>query len=166
LPLIDKIYTDYATKNHFPSIAYGIVVDGQLIHTNYTGLINIAANTRADRQAVYRIASMTKSFTAMAILKLRDEGKLQLDDAASKYIPELKNQPYTTKDAPPITIRHLLTHMAGFPEDNPWGDRQLARTDAELLQLLNKKLSFSNNAGVAYEYSNLGFTLLGYIIKK
>jgi CubicO group peptidase (beta-lactamase class C family) len=76
LPLIDKIYTDYATKNHFPSIAYGIVVDGQLIHTNYTGLINIETNSKADKQAVYRIASMTKSFTAMAILKLRDEGKL------------------------------------------------------------------------------------------
>lgn len=166
LPLIDKLYTEYAKENHFPSIAYGIVVDGKLIYSNYEGLINIETNSKADKQSAYRIASMTKSFTAMAILKLRDEGKLQLDDAAGKYIPELNNQPYTTKDAPPITIRHLLTHMAGFPEDNPWGDRQLARTDDELLQLLNKKLSFSNNAGVAYEYSNLGFTLLGYIIKK
>ena len=166
LPLIDKIYTEYAQQNHFSSIAYGIVVDGKLIHTNYIGFINIEKKINANNQSAYRIASMTKSFTAMAILKLRDEGKLQLDDVASKYIPELKNQFYTTKDAPPITIRHLLTHMAGFPEDNPWGDRQLARTDNELMQLLNKKLSFSNNAGVAYEYSNLGFTLLGYIIKK
>ncbi|MFX5714303.1 serine hydrolase, partial [Acinetobacter baumannii] len=74
---------------------------------------------------------MSKSFTAMAILKLRDEGKLKLDDPVYNYIPELKDQALT-KDAAPITIRHLLTHSAGFPEDNPWGDRQLADTEADL----------------------------------
>jgi CubicO group peptidase (beta-lactamase class C family) len=70
--------------------------------------------------------SMTKSLTAMAILKLRDEGKLKLDDPAYLYIPEMKNNKYLSKDATPVTIRHLLTHAAGYPEDNPWGDRQLA----------------------------------------
>jgi CubicO group peptidase (beta-lactamase class C family) len=67
---------------------------------------------------------MSNGFTAMAILKLRDEGKLNLDDPAYLYIPALKKLKYTTSDSPPITIRHLLTHGAGFPEDNPWGDRQ------------------------------------------
>jgi CubicO group peptidase (beta-lactamase class C family) len=109
---------------------------------------------------------MTKSFTAMAILKLRDEGKLQLDDPAANYIPTMKGLHYLTTDASPITIRQLLTHAAGFPEDNPWGDRQLAATDAELMALVEKGISFSNAPGVAYEYSNLGFTLLGHIITK
>jgi CubicO group peptidase (beta-lactamase class C family) len=68
---------------------------------------------------VFRIASMTKSFTAMAILRLRDEGKLSLDDPAERYVPELTGLTYPTSDAPRITVRHLLSHAEGFPEDNP-----------------------------------------------
>jgi CubicO group peptidase (beta-lactamase class C family) len=60
----------------------------------------------------------------------------------------------------------LLTHSAGYPEDNPWGDRQLAVSDDELIALYKKGVSFSNNPGLGYEYSNLGFATLGYIIKK
>jgi CubicO group peptidase (beta-lactamase class C family) len=108
---------------------------------------------------------MSKSFTAMAILHLRDAGRLQLDDPVSKYIPAFAQQAYSATDAPPVTIRHLLTHAGGFPEDNPWGDRQLARSEADLMALIDKGLRYSNVPGVAYEYSNLGFTLLGQIIK-
>ncbi|MCC6397857.1 MAG: beta-lactamase family protein, partial [Bacteroidetes bacterium] len=67
--------------------------------------------------------------------------------------------------APAITIRHLMTHSAGFPEDDPWGDRQLADTDQELRDLVRKGISFSNVPGVQFEYSNLGFALLGQIVK-
>ncbi len=80
----------------------------------------------------------------MAIIKLRDEGKLNLDDPAYKYIPELKKVKYLVKDAPPITVRDLLTHSAGFPEDNPWGDRQLADTDADRINLIKQGVFFSN----------------------
>lgn len=109
---------------------------------------------------------MTKSFTAMAIVKLRDEGKLKLDDPVYLYIPEMKEQKYLTTDASVITIRHLLTHGAGFPEDNPWGDRQMAKTDEEMIAMIKKGISFSNDPGLTYEYSNMGFAMLGYIIKK
>ena len=57
-----------------------------------------------------------------------------------------------------------MTMSAGFPEDNPWGDRQLADTDKDLLALINEGLSLSNVPGVAFEYSNLGYALLGKII--
>jgi CubicO group peptidase (beta-lactamase class C family) len=97
---------------------------------------------------------------------LRDAGKLKLDDPAYLYIPEMKNNKYLTKDAAPVTIRHLLTHAAGYPEDNPWGDRQLAVSDAQLIDIYKKGVSFSTNPGQGYEYSNLGFATLGYIIKK
>jgi CubicO group peptidase (beta-lactamase class C family) len=97
---------------------------------------------------------------------LRDEGKLNLDDPAYYYIPELKNLKYPTADAPHITIRHLMTHGAGFPEDNPWGDRQLADNDKDLMEFIGKQISFSNPPGIAYEYSNLGFALQGKIITK
>ena len=165
LPTIDQICQDFATKNHFPSLVYGLVVDGKVIHSNALGIANTTTNSNANLQSVYRIASMTKSFTAMAILQLRDAGKLKLDDPAYLYIPELEGQKFSI-DSPEITIRHLLTHAAGFPEDNPWGDRQLAISDETMLKMFKKGISFSNTAGTNYEYSNMGFAMLGYIIKK
>jgi CubicO group peptidase (beta-lactamase class C family) len=165
-PVIDKIYKEYAEQNHFPGLVYGIVVDGKLVHSAGVGYTDLANKTEANSQSDFRIASMSKSFTAMAILKLCDEGKLKLDDPVYLYIPEARNMKRLTKDAPPLTIRHLLTHTAGFPEDNPWGDRQLANTDQQLIDLYKKGISFSNDPGLGYEYSNLGFATLGYIIKK
>ena len=163
-PVIDRIYEDFALQNHLPSIAYGVVADGQLIHSGAFGEINLADHRAADIQAAYRIASMSKSFTAMAILKLRDEGKLGLEDPAATYLPALNHIFYATADSPPVTIRHLLTMSSGFPEDNPWGDRQLDDTDEDLHELMEDGLSFSNAPGITYEYSNLGFAMLGNII--
>ncbi len=166
IPVIDRMYKAYAGQNHWPGMVYGIVADGRLIYAGAAGYTHVDSKTPATPQSAFRIASMTKSFTAMAILKLRDEGKLKLDDPAYLYIPEMKNLHYLTRDAAPVTIRNLLTHSAGYPEDNPWGDRQLADTDEQLLALYKKGVSFSTNPGTGYEYSNLGFATLGYIIKK
>ncbi|MEN9686269.1 MAG: beta-lactamase, partial [Bacteroidota bacterium] len=164
-PVIEKMYSEYAEKNHFPGYSFGIMLDGKLIHKGSGGYADLEHKIPAGPESMFRIASMSKSFTAMAILKLRDEGKLKLDDPVYLYIPEMSGQKLTT-DAPEITVRNLLTHSAGFPEDNPWGDRQLADTDADLIALIKKGISFSNDPGLAYEYSNLGFAMLGYIIKK
>ncbi len=166
LPAIDTIFKKYADTNHLPGIVYGLVVDGNLIHTVNMGYTDLDKKIPVTPQSSFRIASMTKSFTAMAILKLRDERKLKLDDPVYLYIPEMKGQHYLTNDAAPVTIRHLLTHAAGFPEDNPWGDRQLAVTDEAMIKMIKKGISFSNVPGIAYEYSNMGFAMLGYIIKK
>ncbi|HZH38256.1 MAG TPA: serine hydrolase domain-containing protein, partial [Flavisolibacter sp.] len=166
LPVIDGLYKAYAAKIHSPGFVYGVMVDGELIASGETGFIQTDKKAPATKTSAFRIASMSKSFTAMAILQLRNKGRLQLDDAASKYIPALLKQAYPATDAPPLTIRHLLTHAAGFPEDNPWGDRQLAKSNKDLLALINQGISYSQVPGVAYEYSNLGFTLLGHIIQK
>lgn len=163
-PVIDKIFKDYAEANHLPGVAYGLVVDGKLVYKGNIGYTDIEKKIPVTSSSLFRIASMSKSFASMAILKLRDEGKLNLDDPAYFYIPELKNVKYPTADAPHITLRHLMTHGAGFPEDNPWGDRQLADTDKDLMDFIGKQISFSNPPGIAYEYSNLGFALLGKII--
>jgi CubicO group peptidase (beta-lactamase class C family) len=162
--VIDNMMKDYAVKSHYPGLVWGLVVDGKLVHTGGSGYTDLAKKTVAGSKSVFRIASMSKSFTAMAILKLRDEGKLDLDDPAYKYIPQMKGLKYPSTDSRAITVRDLLTHAAGFPEDNPWGDRQLADTDQELMQLVQKGISFSTSPGTAYEYSNLGFALLGRII--
>ncbi len=162
---VEKIYKEYAEKNHFPGYSFGIMLDGKLVYSGSGGYTDIDKKIPATTSSMFRIASMSKSFTAMAILKLRDEGKLKLDDPVYMYIPEMKGQQLTS-DAPAITIKNLMSHSAGFPEDNPWGDRQLANTDAQLIELIKRGISFSNDPGLQYEYSNLGFTMLGYIIKK
>jgi len=165
-PVIDKLFKNYAAKNHWPGLVYGVVAGGKLIYTGGEGYGDIDSKTNVGPQSDFRIASMTKSFVSVAILQLRDAGKLRLDDPAWQYIPELKDQRGPAADAPVITIRNLLTHSAGFPEDNPWGDRQLADSDEELLAMVKKGLSFSNSPGMGYEYSNTGFALLGYIIRQ
>jgi CubicO group peptidase (beta-lactamase class C family)/beta-lactamase class A len=164
IPVVDKMYKGYAERNHYPGMVYGIVSDGKLVYSNGLGLTDISKKIAAGAVSDFRIASMSKSFTTVAILQLRDAGKLRLDDPASLYIPELKGQRGVASDAPEITVRNLLTHSAGFPEDNPWGDRQLEATDEQLMALVRQGISFSNSPGMYYEYSNLGFTLLGHIV--
>ena len=92
--VIDSIYKKYAEENHFPGISFGVIMDGQLIYRGNYGYTDIEKKMPVTSSSLFRIASMSKSFTAMAILKLRDEGKLNLDDPAYFYIPELKSIKY------------------------------------------------------------------------
>ena len=90
-PVIDKIFKNYADSNHLPGVAFGLVVDGKLVYKGNIGYTDIDKKIPVTSSSLFRIASMSKSFATMAILKLRDEGKLNLDDPAYFYIPELKN---------------------------------------------------------------------------
>jgi CubicO group peptidase (beta-lactamase class C family) len=163
---VDKLFQDFAAANHVPGAAWGIIVGGELVHTGASGYRELTTRSAPSADTVFRIASMTKSFTAMSILKLRDEGTLALDDPAEKYVPELASLKYPTTDSPKITIRHLLSHSEGFPEDNPWGDQQLSISDEKLSEMLRGGIPFSNAPGLAYEYSNYGFMILGRIVSR
>jgi CubicO group peptidase (beta-lactamase class C family) len=163
---IDRMFSEFVKTARVPGAAWGIVIDGELAHAGAAGVRDIASNAPVDADTVFRIASMTKSFTAMSILKLRDDGKLSLDDPAERYVPELKGLRYPTSDSPRITIRHLLTHSEGFPEDNPWGDQQLSESEAALSRMMREGIPFSNAPGIAYEYSNYGFAILGRVVSQ
>ena len=163
-PEIEKLFT--ASAERMPGMVMGVIIDGELVWVKAAGVREVDNKAPVTPDTVFRIASMTKSFTAMAILKLRDEGKLSLDDPAARYVPELANLPYPTSDSPAITIRHLLTHSEGFPEDNPWGDRQLAQTDETMRAWIKAGIPFSTAPGTAFEYSNYGFAILGQIVAK
>lgn len=165
LPEIDRLFVAYAAEKPAPGVVWGIVLDGELVHTGATGFAQVERKVPASaRDSVFRIASMSKSVTALGIMQLRDAGKLTLDDPVTRHLPEFRHVTPLTPDAPAVTIRHLLTMTAGFPEDNPWGDRQLADSVAELRAFLRAGVALSNPAGHAYEYSNLGYALLGQII--
>jgi CubicO group peptidase (beta-lactamase class C family) len=163
-PEIDRLIRQFAEHTRVPGAAWGIIVDGRLVHSGTLGLREVQSRAPVDSETVFRIASMSKSFTAAAVLQLRDAGLLQLDDPAEKYVPELKGLRYPTADSPPVTVRHLLTHSAGWPEDNPWGDQQLAATDAEMSAFMRSGIPFSTAPGTAYEYSNFGYAILGRIV--
>ncbi len=162
----DQLFSNFSMGNNQPGVIYGIVANGKLVHISTSGIANRELKVPVKNSSVFRIASMSKSFAGVAILQLRDEGKLQLDDPAQLYISELDDIQYPTTDAPPITIRHLLTHAAGFPEDNPWGDRQLDISEDSMHAMFKRGISFSTSPGTTYEYSNMGFAMLGAIIKK
>jgi CubicO group peptidase (beta-lactamase class C family) len=163
-PAIDSIMRRFAERAQVPGFGYAIIVDGKLAHVGVGGLRDADTRSLVDTATVFRIASMSKSFAAVAILQLRDAGKLALDDPAEKYVPELAGLRYPTADSPKITIRHLLSHSGGFPEDNPWGDQQLAATDDEMAAMMRGGIPFSTAPGTAYEYSNYGFAILGRIV--
>src|SRR5215204_1676485 len=165
-PEIEKLFKTFIERSQAPGAVFGVIIDGELAFVKVAGVREKTDNAPVTQDTVFRIASMTKSFTAMSILKLRDEGKLSLEDPVSRYVPELADLSYPTSDSPVLTIRHLLTHSEGFPEDNPWGDRQLAQTDETMRAWLKRGIPFSTSPGTAFEYSNYGFALLGQIVAK
>ena len=158
------IFSDWQRAAHAPGLVYGIVADGELVAVHGSGVQDVATRAPVTADSRFRIASMSKAFTALAILKLRDEGKLSLDAAAETYVPELKGWSYPTSDSPRITVRDLLHHSAGFVEDNPWGDRQQVLTEPKFTAMLKTGVPFSRAPGLAMEYSNLGYATLGRII--
>ena len=161
---VDRIFNDYAIDSHIPGLVYGIVANGHLVYVRGIGVQDLESKRPVTPDTLFRIASMTKAFTALTVLKLRDEGKLQLDALAETYVPELRGWKYPTQDSPRIRIRDLLNHTAGFVTDDPWGDRQTPLPEAEFSQLLSDGVPFARAPGIAMEYSNLGFALLGRII--
>ncbi|MGH3294934.1 MAG: serine hydrolase domain-containing protein, partial [Trebonia sp.] len=164
----DEIVRRFHERGGQPAIAYGIVRDGELVHAagfGHRSLGGPAANRAVpDERTAFRIASMSKSFTASAILLLRDAGALALDDPAATYVAELADWVNGAADAGPLTIRHLLTMTAGFPTDDPWGDRQQGLPLDEFGALLARGVSFNWAPGTRFEYSNLGYAILGRVV--
>ena len=161
--LMDQHFSKHQEDKKIPGVAYGLIKDGKLIHAKGFGETVLDSNTCPDSASVFRIASMTKSFTATAILLLRDAGKLRLDDDITIYLP------WTNSIGIPdfghvITIRDLLTMNAGFPTDDPWGDRQESLEINSFDDLVSQGLSFTRAPRMGFEYSNLGYALLGRII--
>jgi CubicO group peptidase (beta-lactamase class C family) len=163
-PDIDALFAKFQAEAHIPGMVYGIVQDGKLAYVKGIGVQDIDAKRPVTADTRFRIASMTKAFTALAILSLRDQGKLRLDDLAEQYIPEMKSWTYPTRDSPRIRIRDLLQHVGGFVTDDPWGDRQQVLPQAEFTKMIAAGVPFSRVPQSQHEYSNFGYALLGRIV--
>ena len=163
-PAIDARFRRFQAERHVPGLVWGIVRDGRLVHLGTSGVQDIDERRPVTVDSLFRIASMSKLFTALAILKLRDEGRLSLDALAEDYVPEMRGWTYPTADSPRIRVRDLLTHSAGFVTDNPWGDRQQPLPEADFTRMLEQGVPFTRAPGTAFEYSNFGYALLGRIV--
>jgi CubicO group peptidase (beta-lactamase class C family) len=150
--------------HHQPGISVGIVYDQDLVWAEGFGYRDVERELLATPGTIYRIASITKTFTATAILQLRDAGKLQLDDPVVKHLPwfEYENR---FPDAPVVTIRHLLTHTSGLPReaDFPyWTDRQFPSRQEMIEALESQQSVFAPET--RYKYSNLALALAGEVV--
>lgn len=149
----------YAAVHHCPALTWGVMLDGQLALSGRSGRLD--GGSPPGTQTVFRIASMTKPFTAATVLRLRDDGELALDDP----LPELSHV-RPTADSPAITLRHLLSMQSGFTSDDPWADRHLDIDPTEFDQLLAAGPLFAVPTATAFEYSNLGYGVIGRVIAR
>ena len=161
---VDKAFADFRTKTPVPGMVYGVVVDGKLAHLRVHGQRELGGKSAVEDNTRFRIASMSKAFTALAVLSLRDQGKLRLDDLAEQHVPEMRGWRYPTSDSPKIRVRDLLHHVGGFVTDDPWGDRQQPISASDFTAMIASGVPWSRPQQTAMEYSNFGYALLGRIV--
>jgi D-alanyl-D-alanine-carboxypeptidase/D-alanyl-D-alanine-endopeptidase len=161
---VDALFDKFAADSHAPGLIYGVVRDGRLEHVHAVGVQDLESRTPVGAETVFRIASLTKSFTALAVLKLRDEGRIDLNAPAGTVVPELATRPPPGQDAVPIRLWQLLNHSAGLVTDDPWADRQLDLPETAFSELLRAGIPLARAPGEAFDYSNLGYAILGRVI--
>jgi CubicO group peptidase (beta-lactamase class C family) len=164
LAAVEQCFADRFASGVAPSLVYGALAGGGLVASGGFGTLD-GTGTAPTVHTAYRLASITKSFTAAALLWLRDAGGLSLDAPVTDFLPASADLRRPTADAPVPTLRMLATMSGGLPHDDPWADRQEAMADAELDALLAAGIRFPFVPGTRWEYSNLGYTLLGRAIQ-
>lgn len=158
---VDTLIARQMAARRIPGLSLGVVHDGQLVLTKGFGDATLEWKQPATPDTVYLLASVTKTFTAAAIMMLAADGKLALDDAIGKYV-----------DAPPrwtgITIRCLLTHTAGLKDRFEAGPDRRMFLDYSAAQMLAAASSTPVDAapGEMWQYSDQGFFLLGLIVER
>ncbi len=169
LAYLDQFLSKEMQAGKAQGISIALVDDQRILWSKGFGLAYSEPKTPATPGTIYRVGSISKLFTATALLKLREQGKADLDAPLRQYLPE-----FTIKslypDAPPITLRHLLTHHSGLPRDYYKGalvlrpEEAVANFNALPTNLAGEYLQAPPNA--FYSYSNVGFSLLGHVVAK
>src|SRR5258707_345415 len=145
--------------------------DGKAVASDYYGSANLEKNQPVDENTIYHWASNTKQFTGIAIMQLRDRGLLKLDDPVTKYLPELRAVHNPFGSMGDITIRHLMTHSAGFRNGTwPWSTGKdwepFEPTEYSQLVAMFPYTEIRFKPGSKFSYSNPGIIFLGKIIEK
>ncbi|MGO9449656.1 MAG: serine hydrolase domain-containing protein [Candidatus Binataceae bacterium] len=164
--LTDRVHQLMAQQG-VPGVAIGIVRDQELAWSQGFGLADLASARPMDADTVFGVASITKTFTATAIVQLRDKGRLGLDDPVSKYIPEIKKVRPRFGRLKELTLRRLLTHRSGLVGEAPsghWSNLNFPSM-AEILAML-PRVEIVIEPDSAFKYNNLAFALLGEVVAR
>lgn len=161
--LLDSVFSSLHEKNSFNGNVL-VAEKGNILFEKSYGLANEETKQKLNTKSIFELASVSKQFTAMAIVLLDKQGKLKLDDPISTYIPELDFYGE-------ITIRHLLTHTGGLPDymdlfDAEWDKTKFATNRDIITEFARHKPEVHFKPGQQFEYSNTGYALLGYIIEQ
>ena len=158
---VDSLFAAY-TGDSIPGASVVVIQNGAVILRRAYGLADLARHVAATPETDYRLASLSKQFTAMAVMLLVKDGALRYDQPVREILLEL---PPSTRA---VTIRHLLNHTSGLwdYEDLIPATRTAQLNDADVLSLLAAKDSLYFPAGTAYRYSNSGYVLLGIIVAR
>lgn len=151
-------------NRHLPGIAVGVVADQELIWSAGFGFADTGKKVAMTPQTQFRMASHSKLFTATAIMQLREQGKLRLDDPVSKYLPWFQVKTADADD-PQITIEELLTHSSGLPREagSHWTTFDFPTTEQLRGLMAERQAPFSPE--VRWKYSNLAFSIAGMVIE-
>ena len=178
----DQAIADLMRKHAIPGGAVAVLRDGKLIYARGFGYADVEKRTPVQPDALFRIASVSKPITAVAVMKLVEEGKLQLDDRVAPLIAHLAPAPGATVDPrwEQITIRQLLNHTGGWDRGRPDGgfDPMFrpaiaaaavgapAPASAETVIRYMKGMPLDFNPGEKFAYSNFGYAILGRVIER
>ena len=162
---VNRVFAPW-TATDGPGCAVAVARDGRVVHQNGYGMANLETGTPITPASVFHLASVSKQFTAAAVLLLTREGKLSLDDDIRKHLPELPDYKHR------ITIRHLLHHTSGLRDQ--WDLLGMARgrfeenriTEGDVLEMATRQKSLNFTPGSEYLYSNTGYTLAGIIVRR
>jgi CubicO group peptidase (beta-lactamase class C family) len=162
---VDRVFDAFRNTDS-PGCAVGVSRNGSVVLARAYGMANLETATPIEPTSIFHVASVSKQFTAAAILLLEREGKLSLDDDIRKHLTEMPD--YGT----PITIRHLLTHTSGLRDQ--WELLSIARgrfeesriTEADVMDIVPRQTALNFKPGAEYVYSNTGYTLAGVIVKR
>ncbi|MGE5358600.1 MAG: serine hydrolase domain-containing protein [Bacteroidales bacterium] len=168
---VARWYADHLRQVGVVGSSLVLVKDGAILQRQLDGFQDANTRRRVDADTIYHWASITKTFTGIAIMQLRDRGLLTLDDPVVKYVPELREVHNPFGDISQVTVRHLMSHSAGFRSatwpwggDQPWHPFEPTRWEQLVAMLPYTELLFK--PGAKYSYSNPGVVFLGKIIER
>jgi CubicO group peptidase (beta-lactamase class C family) len=155
---VDALFSTY-TKGMQPGIAVAVIRDGEIMHEGHYGYADLENTIPITSATAFRLASVSKQFSAMAVMLLEEDGKLSYDDPVSRYLPELEFY-----DG--VTIRHLLLHTSGLPDYYDVMDTAAGMpTNRDAILLLQQMARVDFPPGERYEYSNAAYDTLGPLVE-
>jgi CubicO group peptidase (beta-lactamase class C family) len=161
---VDRIFAKWTTST--PGCAVGVAVDGKSVLTKAYGLADLEHDVKNTPDTIFEAGSVSKQFTAAAVLLLAREGKLSLDDPVRKYIPELPDY------GSPLLIRHMLNHTSGLRDWGSvagiagWPRTTRVHTHAHVLEIVGHQRALNFPPGTRWSYSNTGFNLAAIIVSR